>query len=96
MIAAIYARRSPERRVTLKTKWVTRQVENAKAFAAARGWVVPDAHVYVDDGMSGAEFERRPSFMRMMSTLPRPPFRVFIVERAEVHRTRGLANQLRD
>jgi DNA invertase Pin-like site-specific DNA recombinase len=79
MIAAIYARKSTEQNVADDAKSVRRQVDSARAFADAKGWTVEDAHVYVDDGISGAEFERRPGFMRMMSTLPRPPFQVLIV-----------------
>jgi len=37
-------------------------------------------HVYVDDGISGAEFERRPAFLRMMNALkPRPVFDVIVM-----------------
>jgi site-specific DNA recombinase len=79
VIAAIYAHKSTEQRVADEAKSVTRQVENAKAFATKNGWTVADAHIYIDDDISGAEFERRPSFMRMMGTLPRPPFQVLIV-----------------
>jgi site-specific DNA recombinase len=78
--AAIYARRSTEQRVAEEFKSVTRQVENARAFAVAQGWTVADEHVYKDDGLSGTEFERRPGFTRMMNTLkPRAPFQVLIV-----------------
>jgi hypothetical protein len=38
---------------------VDRQVEHAMAYAARKGWTVDPTHVYVDDGISGAEFERR-------------------------------------
>jgi site-specific DNA recombinase len=79
MIAAIYARKSTDQNVADEAKSVTRQVENARAFAATRGWTVADAHVYIDDGISAAEFEKRPGFMRMMATLPRPPFGVLVV-----------------
>jgi hypothetical protein len=37
MIAAIYARKSTEQDVADDAKSVTRQVENARAFAVARG-----------------------------------------------------------
>jgi DNA invertase Pin-like site-specific DNA recombinase len=77
--AAVYARKSTDQRVAEDAKSVVRQVENAKAFAIAKGWTVHDQHVFVDDGISGTEFKKRPAFMRMMGTLPRPPFRVLIV-----------------
>ena len=80
MQAAIYARRSTEQRVAEEAKSVTRQIENARAFALSRGWAVRDEHVFVDDGVSGAEFEKRPGFMRMMGSLrPRAPFGFLVV-----------------
>jgi DNA invertase Pin-like site-specific DNA recombinase len=80
MIAAIYARKSTDQNVSTEAKSVTRQVEQAKAFAARKGWTVSDAHVYVDDGISGTEFKKRPAFMLMMSALtPTAPFRRLIV-----------------
>ena len=37
-------------------------------------------HVFVDDGISGAEFANRPGFVRLMAALkPRPPFQVLIM-----------------
>jgi len=45
-----------------------------------RGWTVDDSHTYVDDGISGAEFLKRPGFLRMMNALkPRPPFEVLVM-----------------
>ena len=81
MIAAIYARVSKEKvGVTEDAKSPTRQVDNAKAFALAKGWTVANAHVYIDDGISGTEFKKRPGFMRLMGALtPKAPFRVLIV-----------------
>jgi DNA invertase Pin-like site-specific DNA recombinase len=41
---------------------------------------VLDAHVYVDDGISGAEFIKRPGFLRLMNALrPRPPFQCLVM-----------------
>jgi DNA invertase Pin-like site-specific DNA recombinase len=41
---------------------------------------VLDEHVYVDDGISGAEFANRPGFLRLMDALtPRAPFQVLIM-----------------
>jgi site-specific DNA recombinase len=80
MNAAIYARKSNEQKgVSDDAKSVTRQVDNALAYAATKGWTVNAAHIFVDDGISGAEFEKRPGFMRLMATLPRPPFSRLIV-----------------
>ncbi|WP_110172278.1 recombinase family protein [Luteitalea pratensis] len=59
---------------------VTRQVEHAREFAARHGWQVDEAHVYVDDGVSGAEFAARPGFVRLMNALrPRAPFDVLVM-----------------
>ncbi len=78
--AAIYARKSTEQRVAEESKSVKRQVENATAFASKKGWTVAPEHIYVDDGISGAEFAKRPAFMRLIGALdPRAPFRVLVV-----------------
>ena len=81
MIAAIYARKSNEQTgVSEDQKSVTRQIEHAKAYAKKKGWRVANDHIYVDDGISGAEFEKRPGFIRLMNALkPKPPFQVLIM-----------------
>ena len=80
IVAGIYARKSTEQKnISDEAKSVTRQIEHATAYAERNGWIVDPAHVYIDDGISGAEFEKRPQFMRMMHALkPRPPFQVLI------------------
>ena len=63
-----------------RTKSVTRQTEHAKAYAAKKGWAVAEDYVYVDDGISGAEFVKRPGFLRLINALkPKPPFQVLIM-----------------
>jgi site-specific DNA recombinase len=81
MIAAIYARKSTEQiGITDEGKSVTRQIEHAKAYAEKKGWTVAEEHLYVDDGISGAEFVKRPGFLRLMNALkPKPPFQVLIM-----------------
>jgi site-specific DNA recombinase len=81
MIAAIYGRKSTEQNgVGDEEKSVTRQIEHAKAYAAKKGWKVHDEYIYVDDGISGAEFVKRPGFLRLMNALkPRPPFQALIM-----------------
>ena len=81
MIASIYARKSTDQNgVSDEEKSVTRQTEHAKAYAAKKGWIVIDEQVYVDDGISGAEFLKRPGFIRLMNALkPHPPFQVLIM-----------------
>ena len=57
MIAAIYARKSTEQNgVADEQKSVARQVDHARQYAVRKGWTVDDASVFVDDGISGAEF----------------------------------------
>ena len=81
MIAAIYARKSTDQNgVSDEEKSVTRQIEHAKAYATKKGWAVAEDYVYVDDGISGAEFVKRPGFLRLMNALkPKPPFQVLIM-----------------
>jgi len=83
MIAAIYARKSTEQNgVADEAKSVTRQIDHARAFAARKGWTVAEDCIFVDDGISGAEFDNRPGFQRLMTEAarkPRPLFQVLIV-----------------
>src|SRR5688572_15910605 len=80
MISAIYARKSTDQNVADEAKSVTRQLERARAYAEGKGWTVADQYVYVDDGISGAEFLKRPGFLRMMNSLkPRAPFQVLVM-----------------
>ena len=79
--AAIYARKSTDQvGVRDAERSVTRQVDHARAYAAQKGWRVADEHIYVDDGISGAEFAHRPGFVRLMNALkPSPPFHALIM-----------------
>jgi DNA invertase Pin-like site-specific DNA recombinase len=81
MIAAIYARKSTEQTgVADVQKSVARQIEHAKEFARRKGWQVAEEHIYVDDGISGAEFANRPGFLQLMNALmPKPPFGVLVM-----------------
>src|SRR5216683_8338339 len=81
LLAAIYGRKSTDQAgVSDEQRSVTRQIEHARQYAAQHGWLVHEASVYVDDGISGAEFVKRPGFLRLMNALkPRPPFQVLIM-----------------
>ena len=81
MRAAIYARKSTEQTgVADEARSVTRQIEHAKAYAFKKGWAVPDELIFMDDGVSGAEFARRPGFQRLLALLKhRPPFQVLVM-----------------
>lgn len=70
--AAIYARKSTEQNVSDDAKSVARQAELGRAFAAKHGWTVADEHVYVDDGVSGAEFEDRPGLAKLVMAAKAP------------------------
>ena len=81
MKAAIYARISAEDSRDAESS-VQRQIELAKAYAARKGWSVSDDHVYVDNGISGAEFVDRPGFARMFAAVPKrgkAPFDVLVM-----------------
>lgn len=56
---------------------VSRPSDRARAAVReAKGWIVDDASIFVDDGISGAEFATRPRFLRLMNALkPHPPSR---------------------
>ncbi|MCG3777233.1 MAG: hypothetical protein JW395_4109 [Nitrospira sp.] len=81
MNAAIYARKSTEQTgVSDEERSVTRQIEHAKRYAVGKGWTVSDEHIFVDDGISGAEFVKRPGFIRLMNSLkPRPIFQFLVM-----------------
>jgi DNA invertase Pin-like site-specific DNA recombinase len=68
--AAIYARKSTDdSERNTENKSVTRQVDTAKAYAQRKGWAVHEQHIYVDDGISGAEFRNRPGLKRLLNDL---------------------------
>src|SRR5688572_28893328 len=81
MRAAIYARKSTEQvGIGEEEKSVTRQIEHAKLYAAKKGWTVSDEHIFIDDGVSGAEFVKRPGCIRLMNALkPRPAFQFLVM-----------------
>jgi DNA invertase Pin-like site-specific DNA recombinase len=79
MICAIYARKSADQNVADEEKSVTRQIQQARAFAARKGWTVAEV-VYQDDGISGAEFIKRPGLTALLAAVrTRPcPFQALI------------------
>lgn len=63
MHAAIYVRKSTAQTgMNEDARSVERQKARAREYAAGRGWSVLHEHIYEDDGISGAEFDRRPGF----------------------------------
>ena len=81
LAAACYARKSTSQDgVSDDQKSVARQIEQAQAFAERRGWTIAAEHIYVDDGISGAEFANRPAFLRSMTRSSRqPPFQALVM-----------------
>src|SRR4051794_10687089 len=84
MIAAIYARKSNEQRDRDDAdKSVTHQEERAREYIARKGWTVAEDHVYKDDGISGAEFIKRPGLValhRALDEKPKPAFEVVVMQ----------------
>ena len=81
LVAAIYARKSTDQvGIAEEHRSVQRQVDHAREWIRNRGWVVAEDYVFVDDGVSGAEFDTRPGFLRLMNALkPRPAFEVLVM-----------------
>lgn len=81
MRAAIYARKSNDQvGVGDEHRSVARQVAHARAYAERKGWLVLEDQIYIDDGISGAEFTKRPGFLRLMNAAtPRPHFDVLVM-----------------
>ncbi len=84
MIAAIYARKSTEQTgADPDAKSVARQIENARAFAASKGWTVDDRHVYADDAVSGADTQKLVNRQRLLDAISVGPlFQVLILRDA--------------
>jgi DNA invertase Pin-like site-specific DNA recombinase len=96
LVAAVYARKSTEQAVTDEEKSVTRQVESAVACAKTHGFDVLPEHVYVDDAISGAEFDRRPGLVRLLNALrPRAPFAgLFLADKDRLGREQFETNHI--
>jgi site-specific DNA recombinase len=70
MVAGCYARKSnDEGNKDADAKSVTRQIARAREFAEKQGWTFSDDHVFTDDGISGAEFKRRPGLTRLLTAV---------------------------
>jgi len=75
MRCAVYARKStdePDKHEHDKS--TTRQIEHARKFIEEKRWTVAEEHVYLDDGISGAEFQNRPGFQALISALKSEQF----------------------
>jgi site-specific DNA recombinase len=76
---SIYARKSNEDDASDELRSVVRQVERSREYAARKGWAVDDALVFVDDGISGAEFKRRPGLLRLVNAAEAKAFDVLVM-----------------
>lgn len=86
MIAAIYARKSTEQHGRSdEEKSVTRQIENAHAFAATQGWSVAEDHIYADDAVSGADVRKLRAKQRLLDVIRSgaAPFQVLIMQKSD-------------
>ncbi len=73
MRAGIYVRKSTAQdNVPEDAKSVVHQDKRCRAFIAQQGWTFLDAHVYVDDAVSGAVFDR-PGLRCLMDAVERRP-----------------------
>jgi site-specific DNA recombinase len=81
MIAAAYLRKSTDQGgIADEERSVARQLEHARTYADKKGWTLGDEFVFSDDGISGAEFQKRPGYLRLLNALkPRPGFQVLIM-----------------
>ena len=87
--AAIYCRKSTDEADKADdAKSVVRQLERARAYAGRQGWTVLESCVFVDDGVSGAEWKHRPAFQRLLGRLETtPPFsRLIVSEQSRIGR----------
>jgi len=103
LTAGCYARKSTdEGDKSADAKSVHRQIERAREYARAKGWRFDDRYIYSDDGVSGAEFKKRPGLTKLLAALtPQPAFDVLIVSEVsrlgrDTIRTLALIQQLQD
>lgn len=80
MVAAVYARKSTDQNVAEDAKSVTRQIDNARAFAESQGWAVDERYIFSDDGVSGAETRKLVEKQRMLDLIKNgAPFEVLVM-----------------
>jgi site-specific DNA recombinase len=76
MRAAIYARRSTEEHQEASLEI---QISEAKRYIEKRGWTLDEAHIYVDDAVSRAEFQKRRGLPKMLNAAEKKAFDILVV-----------------
>jgi site-specific DNA recombinase len=82
IVAAVYARKSTDDSDrSEEARSTTRQIERATEYARAKGWTVDPRYIFVDDAVSGAEWQRRPGLKRLLAAVDNcaTPFGVLII-----------------
>lgn len=69
-IAAVYIRVSTDDQVELSPD---SQLSELRSWAAKNNYLIPDEHVYVDDGISGRSARKRPGFNGMIAAAKQQP-----------------------
>jgi DNA invertase Pin-like site-specific DNA recombinase len=82
----IAGRKSTDQNVSDEEKSIAHQIEHARAYAARKGWTVDEAHGYADDGISGAEFLKRPGLTALLAGIRGRPCPVQALITMEVSR----------
>ena len=68
MRCAIYCRKSTDEKDKHRVgQSVVRQLAQARQFIKKQGWTVAEDHI--DDGISGAEFDKRPGFQALLEAV---------------------------
>lgn len=73
---ALYLRRSTEEHQ--ETSLETQQTE-AMRYCDTKGWNVAEEHIFIDDGVSRAEFKKRPGLIRLLNGAKRGDFDVLVI-----------------
>jgi site-specific DNA recombinase len=89
VIAAIYARKSSaDERSKEEGRSTERQIENATAYAAERGWTVDPELVFKDENISGGEFANRPGLAAVRAAAAAHRFeKLIVMERSRIGRS---------
>ena len=69
-IAAAYSRVATEDQTEVSPDAQRRELE---AYARSHDLLLEEAHIYVDEGISGRQARRRPGFMAMVRAADAPP-----------------------